>query len=490
MLSRDYKVPRETPDSFSRAKWTLAERTSRALSGADSGLPGFMGQRVARVSVEVEGVSPLLWMRGQSVFPRTFWSGRGDGLEVAAVGAADVWVGEASEGSGSLDKKLSPLLRDAERGVRYHGGLRFDAEGGPSEEWDAFGAYRFVLPRFEMVREDGEYSLACNLVLPRDAERKEEILAEIEALAAPEDNVEFSLPRLVRRMDSPDFEGWSRNIEKALAAFESGEMGKVVLARRAGFVFEDDLDATLLAASLRDATPGCFHFYAEPEEGVAFVGASPERLYRREGSAIKSEAVAGTRPRGDSDADDDDLRDDLLGSEKDRAEHGYVRVGIEENLRPLCDAVEVEEGASEMKGASRRHLVSKVRGTLREGSTDVDILEALHPTPAVGGYPGGKAVEEIRGMEPFDRGWYAGPIGWISSDGAEFAVGIRSGLVRRKKLALFSGAGIVAGSTPEGEWAEIEQKISDFACVLGLGEEPGERSDRFLDREIAPLRES
>jgi menaquinone-specific isochorismate synthase len=80
-------------------------------------------------------------------------------------------------------------------------------------------------------------------------------------------------------------------------------------------------------------------------------------------------------------------------------------------------------------------------------------------------------MSEIRRMEPFDRGWYAGPIGWIGAEGAEFAVGIRSGMVRGKKLSLYSGAGIVAGSTPEGEWAEIEQKISDFAAVLGLDHE-------------------
>lgn len=482
MMVRNYKVSSEAPDSsFPRAKWMLAERASRALSGAeDSGLPGFEGERVARVSVgmedaSMEGASLLSWMRGQSAFPKVFWAGRGDGLEVAAVGVADVRVGDDADGPDSLDKKLSPLLRDAERGVRYYGGLRFDAEGGDDGSWGAFRAYRFVLPRFEIAREGGELSLVCNLVLPRDTEKKEEILAEIEALSFPEEDEKFVLPRLVRRTDSPDFEGWRRNIETALAAFESGEMDKVVLARRADFSFEDDLDAALLAASLFEATPGCFHFYVEPEEGVAFVGASPERLYRREGSAIKSEAVAGTRPRGDSDADDEDLRDDLLGSEKDRAEHGYVRVGIEENLRPLCDALKVEEGASEMKGASRRHLVSRVRGTLRGGATDADVLEALHPTPAVGGYPGGEAVREIRAMEPFDRGWYAGPMGWISSDGAEFAVGIRSGLVRGEKLSLFSGAGIVAGSTPEGEWAEIEQKISDFAAVLGLDHEHAAR---------------
>lgn len=473
MLHRNDIAARGFSDSFSGAKWRLAERVSRALS--DSLFPGFEGERVVRLSVPLEGVSPLSWMREQNAFPKTFWSGREDALEVAAVGAADVVSGEDDEASETLDKKLSPLLRESEAGVRYFGGLRFDAEGESDEEWKPFGAYRFVLPRFEVVREGAELSLVCNLVLPRDARRKEAVIEEIEALAAPGAEETFSLPLLLRRTDSPGFEGWSRNIERSLAAFENGEMDKVVLARRADFLFGEDLDAALLFASLRDATPGCFHFYVEPGEGAAFVGASPERLYRREDRAIKSEAVAGTRPRGASDADDEDLRDDLLGSEKDRAEHGYVRVGIEENLRVLCEALGVEEGVSEMKGASRRHLVSRAHGTLREGATDADVLGALHPTPAVGGYPKGEAICGIRSMEPFDRGWYAGPVGWVGAGGAEFAVGIRSGLVRGKELSLFSGAGIVAGSTPEGEWAEIEQKISDFAAVLGLDHEPAAR---------------
>jgi menaquinone-specific isochorismate synthase len=102
-----------------------------------------------------------------------------------------------------------------------------------------------------------------------------------------------------------------------------------------------------------------------------------------------------------------------------------------------------------MKLARRRHLISKVRGTLREGVTDAEVLQALHPTPAVGGYPRAEALEEILALEPFDRGWYAGPVGWIGADASEFAVGIRSGLVRGNRLVLFSGAGIVAGSVPE-----------------------------------------
>ena len=166
----------------------------------------------------------------------------------------------------------------------------------------------------------------------------------------------------------------------------------------------------------------------------------------------------------------------MLRSEKDKAEHEHVRVGIRETLGPLCDELEIEEGVSEMKLASRRHLVSRVRGTLGEGVTDAEVLRALHPTPAVGGYPRAEALEEIRALERFDRGWYAGPVGWIGADRAEFAVGIRSGLVRRNRLALFSGAGIVAGSVPESEWAEIEQKIGDFTRMFGL--DPGRHAAR------------
>ena len=226
--------------------------------------------------------------------------------------------------------------------------------------------------------------------------------------------------------------------------------------------------ATLLLESLKDATPNCFHFYVEPESGVAFLGASPERLFSRDGSAVVSEAVAGTRPRGVSSEDDDGLRDDLLHSAKDRSEHAFVRIGIGEALAPLCEELEIDGDVAEMKLARGRHLRSRVRGTLKEGVTDAGLLEALHPTPAVGGHPRDGALEEIRDLEPFDRGWYAGPVGWIGAEASEFAVGIRSGLVRGRTLDLYSGAGIVAGSVPEEEWAEIEQKIDDFTGMFGL----------------------
>jgi menaquinone-specific isochorismate synthase len=457
-----------------RARWLLAGRVSRTLSEA-GGVPDG-AELVVRLAVPVGRVEPLRWLREQPLLPRLYWSGRDGGSRAAAVGAADLQAGDASEGAGSLHKRLAPLLSSDDREVSYYGGLRFDPLREMDAEWTPFGAYRFVLPRFELHAGDGEATLVCNLVLPRDARRHAEILAEVERLSFPRETSDHVLPEAVSRMDHPDRDGWSRNVERALAAFSEGRLDKVVLARRTELGFAEAVDAALLAESLEEATPGCFHFYVEPEAGAAFVGASPERLFRREGRAIESEAVAGTRPRGASEADDDELRDELLRSQKDKAEHDHVRVGIGEALGPLCAELEVESGVSEMKLASRRHMLSRVRGILREGVADAEVLRALHPTPAVGGYPKEEALEEIRSVEPFDRGWYAGPVGWIGADAAEFAVGIRSGLVRGNKLALFSGAGIVEGSVPEAEWAEIEQKIGDFTGMFGF--DPARRAAR------------
>ena len=469
LLSREHAGAARNFGSLDRGKWLLADRASRVLSEAGVVQSAEPTGRVVRLAVPVGPVAPYRWLGGQSLFPKLYWSGREGGFGVAAVGVADLQEGDPLEGPDALWKRLAPLLGSGDPQVRYYGGLRFDPLREPDSGWAAFGACRFVLPRFELHAGPLEATLVCNLVLPRDAERTAEILEQIERLSFPQSPA--ALPEPISRTDVPDERGWRRSIERALVAFSEGRLGKVVLARRAELAFSEGVDATLLGECLEAATPGCFHFYAAPEDGVAFVGASPERLFRREGSAVESEAVAGTRPRGASEADDAELRDELLNSEKDKAEHGHVRVGISETLGPLCDELEIEDDVSEMKLARRRHLISRVRGTLREGVTDAEVLRALHPTPAVGGYPRAEALGEIRALEPFDRGWYAGPVGWIGAGASEFAVGIRSALVRGNSVALFSGAGIVAGSVPEGEWTEIEQKIGDFTRMFGLDPE-------------------
>jgi menaquinone-specific isochorismate synthase len=468
LLSREYPGSLRENGASAGARWLLADWVSHTLSEARLESVADQVERIVRLTVPAGRIDPFRWLSEQEMFPKVYWSGRGDRVGIAAVGTADLREAGVSEGAGSLSKLLASLPDSGVSGARYYGGARFDPLGKPDEEWAAFGAYRFVLPRFELHAGETEKTLVCNLVLPRDTDYASKVVQEVEDLSLPEGISGALLPTPLLREDSPGLQGWRENVERALGALSERRLGKVVLARRAEFGFDGDLDPTLLLESLKAATPGCFHFYAEPEDGTAFLGASPERLFRRDGRLVESEAVAGTRPRGASSADDEGLRDDLLHSAKDRVEHTYVSKGIREALGPLCDELEIEDRVSEMKLARGRHLRSMVRGTLKEGVTDAWLLDAMHPTAAVGGYPRGEALEGIRALEPFDRGWYAGPVGWIGADASEFAVGIRSGLVRGQTLALFSGAGIVAGSVPDEEWAEIEQKIGDFTGMFGL----------------------
>jgi menaquinone-specific isochorismate synthase len=199
----------------------------------------------------------------------------------------------------------------------------------------------------------------------------------------------------------------------------------------------------------------------------AFLSATPERLLRVEGRRVETEAVAGTRPRASGAATDAGLRDALLASEKDRREHAYVCAAVAAALALLTEELDGDREASALTLANGLHLYAGLRGTLRPGVSALDVLRALHPTPAVGGTPAEAALAAIRRMEPFDRGLYAGPVGWVGREAAELAVGIRSGLAHGRTLDLFSGAGLVAGSDPAAEWAEVEHKIGDFLRVLG-----------------------
>ena len=135
-------------------------------------------------------------------------------------------------------------------------------------------------------------------------------------------------------------------------------------------------------------------------------------------------------------------------------------------LNRMCGFLTADKEPALLKLPRCQHLITTFKGKLRKGVKDSELLEKLHPTPAVGGFPTERALRDIAKLEPFDRGWYAGPLGWIAKDSSQFVVGIRSGLTDGKRLHLFSGAGIVEGSVPEKEWEEIENKISDFVTLV------------------------
>ncbi|HUF10597.1 MAG TPA: isochorismate synthase [Rhodothermales bacterium] len=425
------------------------------------------GAQLVRIALPYPNLDPLVWLHAQSADVRIYWAGRNDGLEVAGVGCADSVSKEAPIDYNAVLQRLRSAIGSGPGDLRYFGGIRFDRYHDVSPEWAPYSAYRFWLPRFELQREGDVTRLICNLAFPEDGDRIAEIQDDLSELSTkPPGSPDTAVDLPLSRQDLPDRDQWESSIDWALKAFEEQQMEKIVLARKTILSFSRRLDPVMLLDRVRSITNDCYHFLFQPVKGTAFIGATPERLLSRSGRYIATEAVAGTRPRGDSGVTDAALIEQLLESEKDRREHAYVRQSVAAALAPLCTSFQQDEEVSVMRLARRMHLFASMWGVLADRVSDADLMRALHPTPAVGGVPTKVAMEAIAHHEPFDRGWYAGPVGWIGANASEFAVGIRSALVEGNRVALYAGAGIVEGSTAEGEWDEIEQKISDFTKSL------------------------
>jgi menaquinone-specific isochorismate synthase len=356
-------------------------------------------------------------------------------------------------------------LSDRWLSLRYYGGFRFYNRPIRGNRWKNFAQYRFIVPRLELNARKGRAWLALNLKLGEGQDAQAELRAAETLLAGVAwcNATEAAVPPVVSREDLPDFHGWRTLIQQALS---TPELDKVVLARECTFTTQGDVDPVALLARLREQTMQTYDYCFQPVPGKGFVGLSPERLYRRENCFIQSEAVAGTRPRGKSEEGDEALGAELLGNEKEMREHQYVVRMVRDILSNFCSGISVEAKPGLLRLRHCQHLHTKVEGILKANECDAPLLEALHPTPAVGGSPRELALQWLIEHEPFDRGIFAAPIGWIGYDAAEFAVAIRSALVRGNELSVYSGAGIVRGSVAEEEWDEIENKIANFLRVL------------------------
>lgn len=421
---------------------------------------------IVRLEVPVEGAVPMQWLRWQNHPVRCYWSDRRQELQMAGIGIADLIRGDAhGEFMESLPRRLRQFTEVSGR-ARYFGGMRFDPQRQADRCWQSYGSYFFVLPRFEVLVEAGQACFACNWVVGADDAPSTlcDELAAVRETGDKADEVQATLAP--RRHDNPDKEQWLRNVEAALHRLGSSEIAKVVLSRRTTLSFAQPPEPLALLDKLQAIEPRAYHFCFQPQARRAFFGASPERLFRRNGRKLYSEAVAGTCVRGSTPWEDRRLGEALLYSDKEYREHKLVSDAILDALGPLTLSLEASAEPCLLKQSRVQHLYSIIDGRLREGIGDGDLLRVLHPTPAVGGLPKLQARQAIAELESFDRGWFAGPVGWLGADAAEFAVGIRSAMLHGQSLSLFAGAGVVPGSLPELEWEEMESKISVFMAAL------------------------
>jgi isochorismate synthase len=351
----------------------------------------------------------------------------------------------------------------AAAGPVWVGGFAFDPDGGSEGPWASFPPALMFLPELLLHREGSRtYLTLCAICDPATA--PDQTVARLQARIAGLQYRALPLPdphptAAVRIASSSPPERYERSVAAAVERIRGGRLEKVVLAREVVAEAPQAHDPGAVFGALREVFPSCFCFCCGSPEG-AFLGASPELLIRRAGASAATVGLAGSTRRSADPAVDDHLGEQLRRSPKERREHEIVVRRIERSLRPLSVWVEAAPDPGLVKVANIQHLGTPIHAQLADSRSAIDLAGRLHPTPAVGGEPREAALRAIAELEELDRGWYAGPVGWMdAAEDGEFCVALRSALLRDRTAHLFAGAGIVADSRPDAELAETELKL-------------------------------
>ncbi|ATH93545.1 isochorismate synthase DhbC [Bacillus glycinifermentans] len=275
-----------------------------------------------------------------------------------------------------------------------------------------------------------------------------------------------------------------RGVEKGLARIAAGDVSKIVLSRSLRYTSPVSIDISRVLCNLAQHNAGGYTFAVDLSRQAAasesagrkrrtLIGASPELLVSRNGLHVYANPLAGSRPRSDDPAEDRRRAAELLSSSKDRHEHAVVIEAVAAGLKPFCKTLDVPREPSLISTETMWHLSTEIKGVLTDASiSSLELAAALQPTPAVCGTPTDAARAAIKEIEPFDRGFFTGMVGWCDSAGdGEWVVTIRCAEAEERALQLFAGAGIVAGSRPEDELAETSAKFRTMLIAMGLNNE-------------------
>jgi isochorismate synthase len=355
-------------------------------------------------------------------------------------------------------------------GPRFVGGFAFAPDGGASPEWRSLAPAQLVMPEVALSRGDGSAFMTLTAVVDGD----ESVDGVVERLvdragslrADPMPLLDPNPVERARVASAAPPEHFEAAVTRAVERIAAGDLTKVVLAREVRVHSPDPIDPAPIYDGLRTVFPSCYCYLVGTPE-LAFVGASPELLVRRDGARAQTVALAGTRRRSADPSVDRHLGEQLLSSPKDREEQAIVTRRIERTLAPVSVWVAAADEPVLVKVHNVQHLATPIRAQLAEPVASVELAGRLHPTPAVGGEPAEKALPLIPALEGLDRGWYAGPVGWtdLAEDG-EFCVALRCALLRGNVAHLYAGEGIVADSEPAQELEANEAKLQALLPLL------------------------
>ena len=431
---------------------------------------------------KIDDIDPILFFqngREQFLGERFFWKDPSDEIILVGMGIAkQIQSDQASDRFFHVEKEWQDFLAEAltynpyeENGVGplIFGGFSFDPLKQKTELWSKFSHSQFHVPKFMLSVIHGKTFLTTNIICSKhdDPRFYEKAAKELQLLfsSVVQDKDQQPARLIDTNVISP--QRWRETVNKVVQDLKNGPLKKVVLARELRLIFDQDVASEKVLSTLRKEQHNSFTFAFE-SNGDCFIGATPERLVKKQGDNVFSTCLAGSIPRGKTPEDDQVLGEQLLADRKNRMEHQYVVEMIKEALEESCEDLILPDKPQLMKLKNIQHLYTPVIGKCKKDASLLLLVERLHPTPALGGLPKKEAVEKIRQVEELDRGFFGAPLGWIDYKGnGEFAVSIRSGLIQGKEASLFAGCGIVADSDAESEFMETSLKFRPMLTALG-----------------------
>jgi menaquinone-specific isochorismate synthase len=439
------------------------------------------GRRLATITIPAPDLRPDAFLRHAAGQPRGFWAR--DERWVAHQGVVADVGGTSGEGGDRFEdvaEEAASLARDPLLGpdaaraprVRFFGGFSFRADHLAEGAWLAFPSFRFHLPSFELEGDGtGDAWLRARTLvsdeeagdaLARLRRTAEALRAELASLSDGSAPPGAPVPA---RAVATERGAWETAVEESLAAIRAGRVSKVVLARTMDI--DAPVDAADVVMHLWAMNRGSHVFLFEPSPGAALVGAAPETIATLRDGVFHATAVAGSIQRGASVREQAELAAALLASEKDRNEQRIVVDDLIARLETVAHQIRADRQPHVLTLARIQHLETEIRASVPAGTGVLDLLRLLHPTPAVCGLPRDAALGVLAEEEPFERGWYAGPVGWFDAEGnGVFAPALRTAVLHEGVWRLFAGAGIVEGSVPALEWEETGMKLTPVLDAL------------------------
>lgn len=441
---------------------------------------------IVSVAERIAPFEPLEIMEraGELTNARVYWAQPNHELTLVGLGVARAIDGVESQrfrqAAADWRHLMAGAIVEGPRGLPgvgplLLGGFAFDTQRQTTALWHNFPHARLVLPKLIFAKRQDEFWLTRTVVLDAESDFDFEALTLNEFASDVLETVTNKTTR--RRQNTLDAlkeqvsrVEWQAIVADAVQTIRHQELEKVVLARAVQLNAPTTLNPVRALQHFSTAAPGTYQF-AFAREDDCFLGATPEQLVRVRDGKLETMGLAGSMPRGATPEQDAQFGNEMLASAKDRSEQEIVVRAMREILGDTCLQLQMSENPTLLKLASIQHLVTRFSGTLANGYSVLDLVERLHPTPAVGGRPRAAALAWLREHEKLDRGWYAGAVGWMDQNfEGEFVVAIRSALLHQNQATLFAGCGIVADSVPEREYAESALKLKPMLAALGAGE--------------------